>query len=795
MLKQFIKLSLRHLARNRGVTAINIAGLTFGVTFSILIGFYIKKELSVDRSFVKGDRIYRFEFEYPERGRNAVTFSAVGPDLRNNLAGIKDVLRVQFWEDLVLKKDDANYYNIQRVCLADSSFFDFFEQTWIYGSPENALNKPLNLILTDDLARTIFGEVNPVGLSLISPSGSSLLPITGVIKKRDDSHLTYDALLSLVTRGLESSTILNTYSTQQWLTYFMLEKEVNTETIEDQIYAELLELVPFLRDGTGNRNFSVLLNPLKSIYFDRQSRDLGTRHGNYSLVMVFMATAILIIIIACINFINLSTARAMKRAREVGLRKLAGSKRDSLIGQFLVESFIISTISTLLAVMIAELLLPYFNNLTGNELNINYLDNPYTIPVLIAIVLFTGILAGIYPAYYISTYKPIQVIRGEITSGRKSLGFRRGLIFFQFFISVILINSSLLISRQLKYTREKDLGFEKERILTIDLPAAVLRNRENVRERMLRNPEITDVSYSYTIPGSHLNYEGFSINNREINPQVFSIDPHFFKTYGLELVAGRGFDENISSDSVSHCIINETLARETGLDDPVNGSFHHDSWYITMYPVRNIEIIGIVKDFHFKSFRTPIEPLMLAWNPDWFNYMNIKIAEGKITPAMEKIRKLLDEYAPGVPMEYKFIDESFDMMYKSDERMSRISIWFTMLAILISIMGLIGMALFMAEQRTKEIAVRKIHGASVDVVVTKLSREFILLVIIANLTGWPLVLWLGAKWLDDFVYKTDIGAGIFVTGAIISVSIAVFTTVSVILRAAISNPADSLRYE
>lgn len=795
MLKQFIKLSLRHLARNRGVTAINIAGLTFGVTFSILIGFYIKKELSVDRSFVKGDRIYRFEFEYPERGRNAVTFSAVGPDLRNNLAGIKDVLRVQFWEDLVLKKDDANYYNIQRVCLADSSFFDFFEQTWIYGSPENALNKPLSLILTDDLARTIFGEVNPVGLSLISPSGSSLLPITGVIKKRDDSHLTYDALLSLVTRGLESSAILNTYSTQQWLTYFMLEKEVNTETIEDQIYAELLELVPFLRDGTGNRNFSVLLNPLKSIYFDRQSRDLGTRHGNYSLVMVFMATAILIIIIACINFINLSTARAMKRAREVGLRKLAGSKRDSLIGQFLVESFIISTISTLLAVMIAELLLPYFNNLTGNNLIIKYLDNPYTIPVLIAIVLFTGILAGIYPAYYISTYKPIQVIRGEITSGRKSLGFRRGLIFFQFFISVILINSSLLISRQLKYTREKDLGFEKERILTIDLPAAVLRNRENVRERMLRNPEITDVSYSYTIPGSHLNYEGFSINNREINPQVFSIDPHFFKTYGLELVAGRGFDENISSDSVSHCIINESLARETGLDDPVNGSFHHDSWYITMYPVRNIEIIGIVKDFHFKSFRTPIEPLMLAWNPDWFNYMNIKIAEGKITPAMEKIRKLLDEYAPGVPMEYKFIDESFDMMYKSDERMSRILIWFTMLAILISIMGLIGMALFMAEQRTKEIAVRKIHGASVDVVVTKLSREFILLVIIANLTGWPLVLWLGAKWLDDFVYKTDIGAGIFVTGAIISVSIAVFTTVSVILRAAISNPADSLRYE
>ena len=795
MLKQFLTISLRYLTKNRGITIINIVGLTTGITFFILIGLYIKKEHSIDKAFIQRDSIYRLEFEYPERGRNSVMVSAVGPDLKNSLAGIEDILRIQFWENIILKKDDENYYNIKRVCLADSSFFNFFEQTWIYGSPEGALNRPLSIVLTDDLAKTIFGDINPVGLNLLSQSGQSSLPITGVIKKRDDSHIRYDALLAMVTRSLESSSILHTYSTQQWLTYFMLGERVNPEKVEDQIYEQLLNLFPNLKDGTGNRDFRVALNPLNEIYFDRKSRDLGLIHGNYSLVMVFSGIAILIILIACINFINLSTARAVKRAKEVGLRKLIGSERGALINQFLIESLIISILSAVFAVIIAVLLLPYFNNLTNNILHITFFDNPYTIPVLIGIIAITGILAGLYPAYYISTYKPIQVLKGEIVSGRKSLRFRRGLILFQFLISVILINGSILISRQLKYTREKDLGFEKERILTIDLPATILRNKDIVRERLLQYPEIIDVSYSYTIPGSHLNYEGFRINNKYVNPQVFSVDPHYFKTFGLQIVAGRGFDENISTDSVSHCIINESLAWETGLENPIDKSFFHDSWYITMYPVKNIQIIGVVKDFHFKSFRTKIEPLMLAWNPDWFNYMNIKIAEGKIAPAREKLRKVIDEFAPGIPIEYQFIDDSFDMMYKSDERMSTILIWFTLLAIFISVLGLVGMALFTAEHRIKEIAIRKTYGATVTSVVSRITEEFILLAVIANALGWSVVLWLGTKWLNEFVYKTNISAWIFFLGAFLSIAITLTTLLSMLIRSATSNPAESLRYE
>jgi len=773
-----------------------MVGLTFGVTFSILIGLYVKRELSYDKAFIHGNKIYRLEFEYPERGRGAVMVSAVGPDLKNSVAGIEKVLRIQFYEQIVLKDDKENYFNIARTCLVDSTFFDFFDQSWIYGSPSDALAKPYSIVLTDRLAETIYGDINPVGLTLKSDPGGAVLTITGVINKRDDSHFNYDMLLSLVTRGVTNSTILNTYSTQQWLTYLMIDEGINIKIMEEQIYKKLFDLVPGLRSGQRSSDFKVVLNPLKEIYFDKPSGDLGTLHGNYNLVLVFIAIAILIILIACINFINLSTATAMKRAKEVGLRKLVGSKRTTLISQFLVESLFISLISTMLGLAIAELILPYFADLIGRRIDITYFDNPYTVPVLSGIILVTGLLAGLYPAYYISSYKAIQTIRGEITRGQKSVIFRRGLILFQFLISVILINSSLLIYRQLKYTREKDLGFEKERILTLDIPGPIYSRMDIVRKELLNNPEIANVSFSYNAPGSgSWNYEGFTIRDKEISSMVLSIDPDYIKTMSMEIVAGRDFDEKVSNDSINNCIINETLAKEIGIENPVDESFHHENWYITMFPVTNIRIIGVVKDFHLKSFRTKIEPLILGWNPDWHQFMNIKIVEGKIAPALEKIRETLDEFAKGIPVNYNFVDDSFDQMYKSDQRMVKIIIYFSMLAILIGILGLIGMVTFMVSQKAKEVAIHKVYGASVTSVILKLTREFILIVIIANVIGWPVVVWLGTKWLNEFAYKTNISVGIFISGALVSILIALITVISITFRSATSNPADSLRYE
>jgi putative ABC transport system permease protein len=795
MLKQFFITSFRFIIRNKVVSVINTVGLTFGITFAILISLYVKKEISVDKTFRYRDRIYRLEYQYPERNPGAVMVSAVGPDLNSSLAGIEDVVRVQFGADITLKSDNVTYLNIPRACIADSGFFNFFEQSWIYGTPEDALNRPLSIVLNDELARKIFGDINPVGKNLYYPSGDFALTVTGVFKKINDSHLQYDALISLVSRNLESSTILHTYSTQQWLTYFLVAKGTDPKILEDQIHNQLKVLIPSLRDGTGNSDFKVILNPLEKIYFNRKTRDLAALHGNRSLVMIFIAAAILIIIIACINFINLSTARAIARAREVGLRKILGSDRGTLIRQFLAESLIISTLSTIFAVIIAEALLPYFNRFSGSNLDISLTDNPYSIPALLLIIIATGVLAGLYPAYYISAYEPVAVVKGEIARGRKSLMFRRGLIIFQFFISVILLSGSLLTSKQLKYTREKDLGFEKEGILSVELPGVVLRNRDNVKARLLECPEIKNVSFSYTIPGSHLNYEGFTINDKEVNPQVFSIDPDYINTFGLELKSGRFFDWNISTDSVSNCLINETLAKQTGLEDPVNGTFLHDSWYITVFPVKNFHIIGVVKDFHFKSFRTAIEPLILAWNPGWFNYMNIKITDGGISAAMEKVRKIMDDYVPGMPVEYQFIEDSFDRMYKSDERMGKIFLWFTLLAIIISILGIIGMAIFAAEQRIREVAIRKTYGATVISVVSRFAGEFVLLALIANVIGSPFFIWLGKKWLEEFVYKTNIDSSVIIATALITMLVATLTVIAVTWRTSVSNPADSLRHE
>jgi putative ABC transport system permease protein len=796
MLKFLFTTSLRNLVNNKAVTAINITGLTFGITFSILIGLYVKRELSYDKAFINCNKIYRIEFEYPDRGRGSVQTSALGPDLKNRIAGIEDVLRIQFFEQIVLKDDKENYFNIARTCVADSTFFDFFDQVWIYGTPSNALTRPYSIVLTDELAKTIYGDINPVGMTLTSEPGGTSLNITGVIKKRNDSHFDYEMLLSLVTRGATNRTILNTYSTHQWLTYLMIEEGIHVKIMEEQIYEKLFDLLPGLRDGQRSTDFKVVLNPLERIYFSKPSGDLSALHGNYNLVLIFIAIALLIILVACINFINLSIAASMKRAKEVGLRKLVGSKRTTLTGQFLVESFIISLISTLLGLVIAEFILPYFNNLTGSRFDITYIDNPYTFPVLIGIVLVTGLLAGLYPAYYISSYKAIDTIRGEISRGRKSAVFRMGLILFQFLITVILISCSLLIYRQLRYTREKDLGFEKERILTLDIPGPIYNHMDIVRRELLNNPEIVNVSYSYNAPGSgSWNYEGFGIRDKSVSPMVLSIDPDYIETMGMEIVAGRNFDKTISNDSISNCIINETLAKEIGIEKPVDESFHHDSWYITMFPVKNIRIIGIVKDFHLKSFRTRIEPLILAWKPEWHQFMNIKIAEGKIAPAMKKISMILDEFAPGIPVNINFVDDSFDQMYKTDQRMGKILIYFTLLAILIGVLGLVGMVTFMVSQRTKEIAIHKVHGASVTSVIVKLAREYITIVIIANAVGWPVVVWVGTKWLNEFAYKTNISVGIFIVTALLSLLIVLITVVSITFRSATSNPADSLRYE
>ncbi|MBN1199629.1 MAG: ABC transporter permease [Bacteroidales bacterium] len=782
---------LSELFRNRGILLINVVGLTLGTTFCIFIGIYVKQEVFMDHAFSNREQIFRLEVQFPERGRRAVQTSALGPDLKESLAGIQQVLRVQFWDQFLVKKEE-NYFAIPRLCLADSTFFDFFEQTWLYGNPKEALKDPFSIVLTEDLAFGLFGKTNPTGLTLRSQSGKSIFTVKGVIKKRKDSHIGYDALLSMTTLGEYNPSILHTYDTQQWLTYLKPDKSSVPSLMEPQIFRKMVELVPDLRTDETNRDFFIVLNPLTKIYFTRNVADFSY-HGNHNQVLLFIAIACLILLLACVNFNNLNMAHAFSKAKEVGIRKIAGAQRKTILFRFLSESLVVSFLSTILGVVLAILLLPAYNQLIGKHLQITFFDNPYTISMLLGIILITGFFSGLYPAWFVSSYDTINAIKGRILKGNRSWITRKGMILFQFFISVILISGSILIYRQLAYTSEKDMGFIPEGILTIRLPGQLKKNQTSFKERLLQHPEIMSVSYSYTIPGSDLNYKGFTIREKEVNPLVISVDPDYLNTYGIALVSGRNFDQAHVSDSIGHCIINETMAKEIGMQDPLNEWLSHEDATYSVFQENRINIIGIVKDFHFKSLRSTIEPIILGWNPDRFNYANIKIADGKTGAAMNAIRKLLDEFVPGIPAEFQFIEESFDNMYRSDHRMGKILICFTLLSVFIGILGLFGIVVFLTQQRTKEIAVRKTQGASVREILAKITLEYAWPVILANALAWPLVVWLGSIWLSDFVYRTSIGIDIFLYSAVITMLIAMGTVLSVTLKDAFTNPVYALQ--
>ncbi|NCA77412.1 MAG: ABC transporter permease [Alphaproteobacteria bacterium] len=782
---------IREFIRNRGILLINVLGLTLGITFCLFIGIYVKQELSMDQAFPDKKQIFRLEIQFPERGRRAVQTSALGPDLKESVAGIQHVLRVQFWDQFLVKNEE-NYFTIPRLCLADSTFFDFFEQSWLYGNPKEALTDPFSMVLTEELAFAVFGKTNPTGLTLRSQSGKSIFTVKGVIKKRKDSHIEYDALLSMTTLGEYNPSILHTYDTQQWLTYLKLDKSSVPSLMEEQIFGKMVELVPDLRRDETNRDFFIVLNPLTKIYFTRNVVDFSY-HGNHNQVLLFIAIACLILLLACINFNNLNMAHAFSKAKEVGIRKIAGAQRKTILIRFLSKSLSVSFLSTMLGVSLAILLLPAYNQIIGRQLQITFFDNPYTISLLLGIVLITGLFSGLYPAWFVSSFDTIHAIKGKILKGNRSWMTRKGLILFQFFISVVLISGSILIYRQLAFTSEKDMGFNTEDILTIRLPGQLKKNQTSFKERLLQHPEIHSVSYSYTIPGSDLNYEGFTIRGKEVNPLVISVDPDYLNTYGIPLVAGRNFDQYQGSDSIYHCIINETMAKEIGMPDPLNEWLSHEDAAYSVFQEKRISIIGIVKDFHFKSLRSGMEPIMLGWNPDRFNYINIKIADGKTGAAMNAIQKLLDEFVPGIPVEFQFIEESFDNMYRSDHRMGKILICFTLLSVFIGILGLFGIVVFLTQQRTKEIAIRKTQGACVREILVRITLEYAWPVILANALAWPVVIWLGSKWLSDFVYRTSIGIDIFLYSAFITLLMAMGTVLSVTLKDAFTNPAHALQ--
>ena len=794
MTGNYLRLFFRLMKKHKGYSFINFAGLTLGIGIFMMILLFVQHELSIDKHHENSDRIYRVQ---GENGRQLSTAPAVGKWIAENIIEAEKVVRFKFRHDYLAKYRPDNDPSREKTIVvrdfgwADPTVFDIFSFPLIAGNPGTALQDPFALVLTESVAQRLFGSENPLGKT-IEINNRHEYHVTAVIEDLKRTHLRFDVLAPFANLGkIIGQSELDSFDSWNLATFVLLPENHDTAAvagkITDLFHDRLKEL--------WNVDFVFDLFPLEDIFFAAGSS--YRNHGSRPLVFVFMAVAVFILLIACVNFLNLSTARASLRAKEVGIKKVVGSTRKRLIIQFLGESVLFSIISLVAAVGLASLFLPEFNRLMQRSLSMDYFFDPLILLVFTAGTVLVGILAGIYPAFYLSAFRPVSVLKGERTKGIRSGIFRKVLISFQFTVSIILIIATLVVFKQIQYIRNKDLGFQKEHIVYMEIARNrdIRDNKQAFKDRLMQHPRIQNVTYSQGRPGLVYNWEGFEHKGVRNGYAIFTVDPDYVDVYGLEILAGRNFSREMSTDPYRTCLLNEAAVRRLGLENPVGTILRHDDLGGSSFPVKDVEIIGVVRDFHYQSLRYEIHPMMFGWNDPWLWMVSVKIAAERVPETLVHIEKTWKEFSPGFPLDFHFIDDLVDSQYRNEERLAKTIGYFAALGIFIACLGLFGLASFLAEQRTKEIGVRKVLGASVGGILMLLSKEFSKWVLAGNIVAWPLAYYASNIWLADFAYRTDIGVWPFLTAAVIALIVAVMTVGYRSIRAATTNPVDSLRYE
>lgn len=780
MFRNYIKTALRNLTRNKGFSAINIAGLAIGIAVFILIGLYVRHELTVDRFHKNLEHIYRLQSE------EWVTTPAPTADLlRGQFPEVREIVRFNLNMHPTIVHGEQRY-RLSNMVLADTEVFKIFSFNLIQGNPETVLTEPMSLILSQSMAKTVFGDVEPLGNTILYNNQHPFI-VTGIMEDLpSNSSFIINAIGSF--ESLKAITgnpdVLGNFQNWNYYTYLLLQPGTHIQELTGKINTAA-------RNMTGQSQMgeppTLMLTPFKGAYFDHTFSGDTLRKGNLQFVIIYAIIAVFIVLIACVNFINLTTAHASRRAKEIGVRKVVGSSRNSLIIQFLCESTILSFFGLLLAMGLVELLLPVFNNLIVFELDSAVLFTPSGIALLIGGTILIGILSGMYPAFYLTGFKPVDVLKGKSIRGTGGVHFRRALIIFQFTIAITLIIGTIVIYHQLNYVRTTDYGFSREQILTIWMNQELSHNRDAFRNEVTAHPNVLGFTVSNTQPG-YVAMRWRRVLNGEVK-QFYTLlaDPDYIDVMGLQLIEGRNFSWDIESDREHGYIFNETAVRLLGLDDPLETRFGESGTEGTL--------IGIVKDFHFATLHTTIEPLALYWLPAWSNLAHIKIASADIPGTIDHIRSVYNNLSPSFTFSYSFVDEAFNRLYRTEERLAQIFFYFSGLAIFIACLGLIGLATFTAEQRTKEIGVRKVLGAGHYSIIFLLSKEFTRWVIVANLIAWPIAYYSMNRWLEGFAYRAEIGISIFLFAAIIAFVIAIVSVSFQAIRASLSNPVDALRYE
>lgn len=795
MLRNYFKIAFRNLLRKKVYSAINILGLSIGMTCCMLIFLYVNHELSYDKFHTKADRIYRLvtDIKTPTETINIpITSAPMGAYLKKDFPEVEEVVRT--YDRGVLLQTDQHQYQEDQTLFADASFFDVFDFPLLRGNAGTALADPFSVVLTEDAAKKYFGEQNPVGQSL-RMEGAYDLTVTAIVSNvPSNSQIQFDILISMSTL-LEK---LDREKAEEWstfgfYTFLLLQEHTNAETLEAKFPGFIEQHIGGMKED--KMFYSLFVEPLSRVYLHTNRG--GPVIGSLSNIYFFSIIAGFILLIACINFMNLATARASERAKEVGIRKVIGALKRQLTAQFLSESVLLSLFAFVLASIFAELLLPAFNQLSGKTIaeSIFYGDNNLLLLFLLA--LGVGILAGIYPAFVLSGFQPVTVLKGRFSGSGRGLLLRKGLVVVQLAISITLIAGTAIVYTQLDYMRSQELGFNKEQMLVINFRRddKVMQQIEAIKHSLKSHPQVLSVSASSSTPsqsnsGAYTNIENPGGEMQSSNIDLYSVDFDFLDQYQIQVVAGRGFSRDFPTDSTQALILNEAAVASYGYSSPQEAIGKRFSQW-----GREGKIIGVIKDFHTRSLQQQIRPLTMRVAYNALKLISLHI-EGKDIPnTLAALEQQWAALVPHRPFEYFFLDEAFDKQYRNETRFGNLFICFAGLAIFIACLGLFGLVTFTARQRTKEIGIRKVLGATVANVVALLSKDFLKLVMIGFLVAIPVAWYALNSWLDNFAYRIDVGVGVFLLAGLAAVLIALATVSWQSIRAALANPVDSLKDE
>ncbi len=786
MFRNYLKVAVRNIGRHRGHAFINIAGLAVGIACCLLILLWVRDETSFDRFNANAGDIFRVlqDIRFSDHETTwAITQGPLGPSLEQEFPEIIRAVRIT-WRGMQLTTGENRFD--ETVGMADGSIFEMFTFPLISGDAVSALSDPRSIVISEEMARKYFPDEDPLG-KVVHADDKFDFRVTGIMNDVPrNSHLQFHFLVPFVF-GRELGYSVDRWNNSQYRTYVQLRPGASAAEVIGKIARHLDDKPTIEKDAR------LTLQPLERIYLHSHF-EFDMPLGDIRYVRIFSIVAFFILLIACINFMNLSTARSINRAREVGMRKVSGAIRGNIIRQFYGESTLLTGIALAIGLALTSLLLRPFNNLAAKELSLTVLGDPRTLLGLAAIAGLTGVIAGSYPALFLSSFDPVRVLKGSPSSGSRGAGFRKILVVVQFSLSVLLIIATIFISRQLRFMRDYKLGYDKEHLVAMRLRGDMREKFDAVKTELLRIPDISGVTacsniptYGYMFSNSLWKWEGQG-PDEEILMRAVTVDEDYFEVFGMEILQGRSFGLEADPEKAPVFIINEEAAKAMGQKEPVG------QW-LSGSGMPQGTIVGLVKNYNFTPLRQKIDPLIIIFHPPSSGLLTAKLSGRNLTRTIGAIEEVWKRFAPDFPFRYRFLDEALDELYRAEERTGTIFRSFALLAIVVSCLGLFGLSSFLAERRTREVGIRKVLGATTAGIVALFSKDFLKWVAVSNLIAWPVAFVAARKWLEGYAHRISIGILPFVAAGVLAMLIAMATVSFHSVRAAMTNPAEAIRYE